>query len=100
MPQITKCSTITGFPVWLKRCISATYEIVMSKMLNLGQAAHSPDKSIRSAARQVFDLAPLPRLSSLNIVRTLASVIIAVHRPEPPSQKESHPPVSAAMEPG
>ena len=28
MPKITKCSTITGFPVWQKRCISAHYEIV------------------------------------------------------------------------
>ena len=52
------------------------------------EAALSPEESIRSAARQVFDLPPpLHRLLSPNIVHTLASAIIAVPRPEPPFPK-------------
>ena len=36
MPPITKCNTITGFPLWWNRCISLSYEIVYVKNAELG----------------------------------------------------------------
>ena len=44
------------------------------------EAVLSPEESIQSAARQVLTFLRLHRLLSLNIVRTLASATIAVHR--------------------
>ena len=39
MPEITKGSTMTGFSVWLNRCISAAYEIVNVENAELGLVA-------------------------------------------------------------